>query len=153
MQEKNNEIENLAPLTNLLKVKTLYLDNNKITDLKALQNLNKLEELSLNYNYIEKDLIGYMFNDNIDIDKYKEIHIWKQLSTNSTYNMINYIPEGNNKFLNISRNISRNISIKSFDDIYILIDSSYEIILKRSMSVIIDCLTKKISKKSSLQKN
>jgi len=97
-----------------------------------------------NYNYIEKDLIGYMFNDNIDIDKYKEIHIWKQLSTNSTYNMINYIPEGNNKFLNISRNISRNISIKSFDDIYILIDSSYEIILKRSMSVIIDCLTKKI---------
>ena len=32
-----------------------------------------------NYNYIEKDLIGYMFNDNIDIDKYKEIHIWKQL--------------------------------------------------------------------------
>jgi hypothetical protein len=58
--------------------------------------------------------------------------------------MINYIPEGNNKFLNISRNISRNISIKSFDDIYILIDSSYEIILKRSMSVIIDCLTKKI---------
>ena len=33
---------------------------------------------------------------------------------------------------------------KGLEDIYILIDSSYEIILKRSMSVIIDCLTKKI---------